>query len=288
MNTPTLPEPSRRRLQAHFGFVKIPFRKNMHAAEMYDSRSQREMAQGLHLWTEIRGLSLVIGPSGVGKSITLRRFLGSLDDARYKVIHLAAVPSTTTGFLRSLSRALDLPMRAHASDLFDQAHKHLSSFSEEQGPHPLLVLDDAEGMSEPLLDLLRRMTSWGLDAEDRFSVLFSGTEQVLRTLRLPSLEPLRTRIGFAHALKPFSLEDTRNYVAFHLNRAGGDAKLLSDDACRRIFHASQGRPRLVNQLCLHVLIAAAVQGIEELSGVFVGSQLAAHPLYDGSAAGASP
>jgi len=284
MNTPTIPEPSKRRLQAHFGFLKVPFRKNMHAAEMYDSRSQREMAQGLLLWSEVRGLSLVTGPPGVGKSITLRRFVAGLDEARWKPVHLQAVPSTPHGFLRSLNRALGLPMRAHASDLFDQAQKQLSSFAEDQGPHPLLVLDDAEGMSEPLLDLLRRITAWGLDAEDRFSVLVSGTEGLLRTLRSPGLEPLRTRIAFAHALKPFSLEDTRNYVAFHLKRAGGDGKLLSDDACRRIFHASQGRPRVINQLCLQVLIAAAVEGIEDLSGTFVATQLAAHPLYDGLSA----
>jgi type II secretory pathway predicted ATPase ExeA len=286
VNTPTIPEHQKRRLQAHFAFTRVPFRKNMHAAEMFDSRSQRELLHGLLLWLEIRGLALVTGESGVGKSITFRRFVQTLDEARFRVIHLTNMPTTTMGFLRSLNRALSLPMRQHAADLFDQAHAHLTAHGDDGGPHPLLVLDDAEGIRPALLDLLRRLTAYSLDAEDRFSVLISGTDALLRTLRDPTLEPFVTRISFASTLKPFSLEDTRNYVTFHVQRAGARDRLFSDDAIRRIFLASQGAPRRVNQLALHVLIQAAVIGQDTIGGDFVATQHAAHPHYD--APGGSP
>lgn len=280
MNTPTIPEHQKRRLQAHFAFSKLPFRKNMYAADMFDSRSQRELLHALVLWLEIRGIAVITGDSGVGKSITFRRFVQTLDEARFRVIHLTNMPTTTMGFLRSLNRALGLPMRQHAADLFDQAHAHLTAHGDDGGPHPLLILDDAEGIRPPLLDLLRRLTAYSLDAEDRFSVLISGTDALLRTLRDPTLEPFVTRIGFASALKPFTLEDTRNYVAFHLQRAGARPGLFSDDAIRRIFQASQGAPRRINQVALHVLIQAAVIGQDAIVGDFVATQLAAHPLYD--------
>ena len=280
MNTPTVPERERQRLHAHFGLAKLPFRKNMYAADMFDSRSQRDLGHGLRYWSEVKGVALVTGASGVGKSITLRRFAQGLDDARYRVVQLPSVPTTTTGFLRSLNRALGLPMRAHASDLFDQAHKHLCAHVEDQAAHPLLILDDVEGMSPELLDIVRRLTAYALDAEDRFSVLITATDEILRTLRHPMLDPLRTRIGFAASLRPFSLEDTRNYVAFHLKKADADPKLFSDDAVRRLFQASQGRPRQINQLALHVLIQAAVVGVETVAGDFFATQLSAHPLFD--------
>jgi type II secretory pathway predicted ATPase ExeA len=72
-----------------------------------------------------------------------------------------------------VNRALDLPMRSHASDLFDQAHKHLTGQRDERAPHSLLVIDNAEGLSIEILDLLRRLTSFALDSEDRFSILLS-------------------------------------------------------------------------------------------------------------------
>ncbi|MDP6107138.1 MAG: AAA family ATPase [Candidatus Brocadiia bacterium] len=279
MNTPTIPKHHKRRLAAHFGFTRLPFRKNMAAADMFDSRSQRDLRAGLLMWTELRGIALVTGYSGVGKSITLRRFLLSLDDARFHVLKFAHLPTTPVGLLRSLCRALDLPMRHHASDLFDAAQAYLAAYQQENGPHPLIVLDDAEGLAVPALDLIRRLTTYDLDAEDRFSILIAATEDILATMRHHVLEPLRSRIGYAQPLRPFSLEDTRNYIQFHLRLADADPKLLSDAAIRHVFQASRGKPRHINQICLYILIQAAIAGLDTIDGDFVAAQIAAHPLY---------
>lgn len=280
MSAQTLSEPLKVRLQAHYALVRIPFRKSLGYDEMFDSRFQRELLHGLQMWSDIRGMALVTGPSGAGKSITVRRFTRSLDEARYRVVHVLHAPTTLHGFLRSINRALDLPMRQHASDLFDQAHRHLTATGVDRGPHPVLVLDDAEAMRPELFDVLRRLTNYALDAEDRFSVLITGTDALLRTLKDPMLEPFNTRLGFASHLKPFNLEDTRNYVAFHLQRAGAKDRLFSDEAIRKLFQASHGTPRRINQLALHVLIQAAVMGLDTVNAEFMQQQLNAHPLYD--------
>jgi len=269
----------RKRLRAHFGFTRMPFHKAMRAAQMYDSISQRELIAGLEMWTEIGGIALLTGPSGVGKSIAIRRFLQGLDDRRFHVVEFSFLPGTVSGFLRSLSRGLGLRMRLHGADLFDAAKQHLASFEETHGPHPLILIDDAEGLSPAVLDTLRRLTTHDLDAEQRFSILLAGTDDVAQTLRLPSLESLRSRVSFAHALRPFTLEDARNYMRFHLERAEVDPAVFSDDACRVLFQNSQGKPRMLNQLALHGLIAAAAQGRDDVDGRFMKQQVAAHPLY---------
>lgn len=275
MNTPTIPFPQKRRLQAHFGFTGMPFRKNMHAHQMFDSRAQRDLVHGLALWAELRGLALVTGDSGVGKSISTRRFVSELDEQRFRVVRVNQMPTTATGFLRSMCRILGLPMRRYAADLFDQIREHLRA----DGPHPLLVLDDAEGMRPEALDLLRRLLCADGDAEDRFSVLLAGTETLLRALAHPELAPLRSRIGFAVQLRPFSLEDTQNYVRYQLQQAGGNVNLLSDDAVRAVFQASQGVPRRVNQLVLYALIQAVVDGRDDIDGRYMSAQIAGHPLF---------
>ena len=277
MTEPTTTQ--RKRLRAHFGFTKTPFHKAMKAGQMYDSQSQRELVAGLEMWTEIGGIALCTGPAGVGKSISLRRFVQSLDERRFHLIQFTYLPGTVNGFLRSMSRALGLRMRLHGADLFDAAREHLAGYEETHGPHPLLLIDDAEGLSVGVFDALRRLTAHDLDAEQRFSILLAGTEEVANTLRMPALESLRSRVAYAHALRPFTLEDTRNYMHFHLQRAEVEPTLLTDDACRKIFHASQGKPRHVNQLALHALIAAAAQGRDAIDGRFMQQMIAAHPLY---------
>jgi type II secretory pathway predicted ATPase ExeA len=281
--TPIEPAGEKRRLKAHFGFSHTPFSKQAWAAHMYDSTSQRELLQGLVLWSDLHGLALVTGQSGVGKSITLRRFVQTLDQARYHVIDFSYVPTTVNGFLRSLNRQLGLPMRGHTSDLFDQAQKHLISREAEQGPHPLVLIDDAEGLTVPVLDVIRRMTCYELDSQDRFSILVSAMDDLLPTLRHPTLDSFRSRIAYAHALKPFAFEDTRNYVRFQLERASANPKLFSDDAVRRIFNASAGFPRKINQLATQALIAATVQGRDTIDGDFIAAIIKDHPLYQTAA-----
>jgi type II secretory pathway predicted ATPase ExeA len=269
----------RRRLRAHFGFARMPFHKAMRAAQMYDSQSQRELVAGLEMWTEVGGLALLTGPTGVGKSISLRRFLHGLDERRFHVVQFSYLPGTVTGFLRSLSRALGLRMRLHGADLFDAACEHLAGFEQAQGPHPLIVIDNAEGLSVPVLDVLRRLTAHDLDAEQHFSLLLAGTDDFARTLQLSALDSLRSRFAYAHVLRAFTLEDSRNYLRFHLERAEVDPAVISDEACRKLFQASQGRPRQLNQLVLNALITAAANGRDTIDGRFMQQTITAHPLF---------
>ena len=274
-----LTEAERRRLRSHFGFSRIPFTKAMRSTMMFDSLGQRELLAGLRMWVELKGIALVTGESGVGKSITMRRFVQGLDDARFAVIDFTYLPSTVTGFLRSLNRKLGLPMRLHGVDLFDQAQSLLVTQESEKGTHPIVVIDDAEGLTVSVIDALRRLTAWQMDQEDRFSLLISGTDELLRTLHHPDLASLRSRVVYAQQLRPFTLEDTRNYIGFHLERADVEIKLFSDDACKRTFQASQGRPRAINQLATQALILAAIHGRDNIDGRFMNELIGKHPLY---------
>lgn len=279
MNTPTIPKAHKRRLQAHFGLSGLPFRKNVSAGQMFDSAAQRQLLQGLALWLEIRGLALVTGPSGAGKSITLRRFVSELPSDRYTVFRFGQIPTTPAGFLRALCRRLELRPRAWVSDMFDAARDCLAGWQERHGTHPVVVMDDAEGMRADTLDLVRRLTAGELDAEDRFSVLLVATERLLITLAEPNLAPLRTRFGYVQALRPFSIEDTRNYVAFHLEHASADPAIFSDDATTALFSVTEGVPRAINQLALQALIQVVVEGRDKVDGRMMKRVIHHHPLY---------
>jgi type II secretory pathway predicted ATPase ExeA len=278
----TLPYANKRRLQAHFGFTGLPFRKGIKAHNMFDSTAQRELSLALHLWTEVRGLALATGPAGVGKSITVRKFVSTLDTKRFLVFRFAQTPMTPSGFLRSFNRLLGLPVRSHSSDLFDQAREHLNRYEEANGTHPLLIFDDAEGMRADTLDLIRRLTNWELDAESRFSALFIGTEAIHQVLRDPLVRSLRGRFAYAAVLRPFSLEDTQNYLRFHLQKAGVQEPLFDEDSMRQIFLVSGGIPRNINQLATQALIQSVVEGRDAVDKSFLSRIISNNPLFSSS------
>jgi type II secretory pathway predicted ATPase ExeA len=267
------------RLRSHFAFSKMPFSKGMLASGMFDSISQRELVHGLKMWTEVRGLCLLTGPSGVGKSISLRRFAQQVDSTRFRIIEFSYLPSTISGFLRSLNRSLGLPMRAYTSDMFDSAQQHLATYEKEHGPHPILLIDDAEGLRTEVLDTIRRLTTYELDSDDKFSLVLSGTDAIIPLLAHSCLASMRSRFLFTTALRPFGFEDTLQYVRFHLKRSDLDPGLFSEAAIKRLFQASQGRPRNINQLAVQAFIQAAVQGVHTIEGDFMNRLVASHPLY---------
>lgn len=269
----------KQRLLSHFGFSKIPFSKYMRALSMYDSKGQKAIREGLAMWLTVGGMALIAGPTGVGKSMVIRRFVNELDNNLYTVYIVPSPPSTVHGFLRFICRCFGLSMKNHSVDLFDAAQKFLVNHQQEKGTHPILILDDAEGLYPDVADVLRRLTTYDLDAEDRFSVLVCGIESLLQVLELGILEPLRTRFSFGYSLKPFGLDDTRSYIQFHLKRAESEFDIFSDDAVNRIFQISKGRPRTINQLCIGMLIKSAIMGNGTIDAPFVKAFVAEHPLY---------
>jgi type II secretory pathway predicted ATPase ExeA len=268
------------RLQSYFGFTKMPFTKYMWATKMFEASCQQELLQGLHFWLETRGIALLYGPAGVGKSITLRRFKADIDQRRFDIFYLFNLRTTPIGFMRSLSRLLALPVLYQQADLFDSLSAFLGHHEERTRKHPIIIFDDGDGLSDQLLELLRLLANFAMDSEDRFSFILSGSPKLAARIRSHQNEPLKQRIGFSHNLRGFTVDDARAYVQFHLDRAEGPAELFTDDAVQIIFNLAKGLPRVINQMALQALIRAAIRQIESIDEKFLKQHVLNNSLFD--------
>jgi general secretion pathway protein A len=241
----------------------------MWSKKMFDASAQRELIDGFHLWLETRGIALLCGPPGVGKSISLRRFKEELDDRRYELFYLFNLRTTPTGFLRSLCRVLGLPILYHQADLFDSISTSLAQYEERNAKHPILIFDDGDALSDTLLELLRS-----------FSFILSGSQKIALRLKQPQNEAFRQRIGFAHTLRGFTIDDARNYIRFHIERSEGPKDLFSEAAVQLIFHFAKGLPRVINQIALQALIRAAVRKVDKIDESFIKQHVLNGSLFD--------
>lgn len=267
-------------LKSYFGFSKVPFTKYMWSKKMFDASAQRELIDGFHLWLETRGVALLCGPPGVGKSISLRRFKEELDDRRYDLFYLFNLRTTPTGFLRSLCRVLGLPILYHQADLFDSISTSLAQYEERSAKHPILIFDDGDALSDILLELLRSLANFAMDSEDRFSLILSGSQKLALRLKQPQNEAFRQRIGFAHTLRGFTIDDARNYIRFHIERSEGPKDLFTEPAAQLIFHFAKGLPRVINQIALQALIRAAVRKVDKIDENFLKQHVLNNALFD--------
>jgi type II secretory pathway predicted ATPase ExeA len=271
----------RTHLTSYFGFSKLPFTKYMWSKKMFDASSQRELIDGLHFWLETRGIALLCGPPGAGKSISLRKFKEELDDRRYDLFYLFNLRITPIGLLRSLCRILALPLLHHQADLFDSISAFLDQYEQRTGKHPIIIFDDGDGLSDPLIELLRSLANFIMDSEDRFSFILSGSQKLALRLKQPQNESFRQRIVFSHSLRAFTIEDARNYIRFHLERAEGPKELFTEGAVQLIFHLAKGLPRVINQIALQALIRAAIRKVDKIDESFLKQQVLNGSLFDG-------
>lgn len=267
-------------LKSFFGFTKMPFSKYMWASKMFEASSQQDLLKGLSLWLQTKGIALIYGPAGVGKSISLRRFKQDLDERRYEIFYLFNTRLTPLGFMRSLSRLLGLPVLYQQADLFDALSEHLGQFEQRSNKHPLIILDDADGLRDELLELLRLLSNFDMDSDDRFSFILSGSHTLAMRIKQAKNEALRQRIGFNHQLSGFTIDDAVSYVHFHLKRAEAPPELFSQNSIKIIFHYAQGLPRVMNQIALQALIRAAISGKNAINAGFLKQHVLTHSLFD--------
>jgi type II secretory pathway predicted ATPase ExeA len=271
----------RAHLTSYFGFSKVPFTKYMWSKKMFDASSQRELIDGLHFWLETKGIALLCGPPGAGKSISLRRFKEELDDRRYDLFYLFNLRITPIGLLRSLCRTLALPVLYHQADLFDSISAFLDQYEQRTGKHPIIIFDDGDGLSDRLIELLRSLGNFAMDSEDRFSFILSGSQKLASRLKQPQNEAFRQRIVFSHTLRAFTIDDARNYVRFHLERCEGPKELFTEGAIQLIFHVAKGLPRVINQVALQAIIRGAIRKVDKIDESFLKQHVLNASLFDG-------
>ncbi len=245
-------------LQKWFKFQKIPFTKYMWASKMFPSRSQLELITGLRYSLEIKGISVAIGPPGVGKSITLRRFKEELPLQEFQIFYLWNMRSSPQGFLRSLCRVFQISPSVYVADMFDALSSHLFSLEENLGKHPILIFDDCDYLTRDVIEYLRLLMNFQMDSEDRFSLVLCGTEVLQAHLKEQANMAFRQRVTYSQTLKPFTADDTRDYIVYHLHRVDAPTELFTDGAVKLIFQYSRGYPRVINQVAIQSLIQAAI------------------------------
>ena len=244
--------------QQFFGFEATPFTKTIAPAAILATPNLKELISRLTLVVKERGIGLVTGDIGSGKSTAVRAFVASLDPNRHIVIQLAAPINSPTALYRSLLLALNQHPPFGATAQIVALRTALADLVTNRKT-PIIVIDEAHLLPTHLIDPLRTLLAAQLDSQSLAALILIGQPDLRRTLLLNTLQAFAQRITIRAHLDPLSLEATLAYIQHHLKVAGlkDGIPLFADDALRRIADYTQGVPRRINQLSTAALIAAA-------------------------------
>lgn len=195
------------------------------------------------------GAALIIGAAGVGKSLLVEvlaeQFAGKMQVARLAGAQLC----TRRALWQSLLFELDLPYRGmDDGELRLELQAHLAPRNGK--PRSLLLLvDEAHALPARLLEELRTLTNISSGGVPLVSIVLAGGPALEERFAEPQLEAFSQRAATRCYLAPLDRSETIQYVRAQLAAAGADAAaMFAPDALGAIFDATDGLPRLINQL----------------------------------------
>ena len=248
------------RLQAHYGFSRSPFRRDLAPQMLHRHTSHGEAVARIGWCVTERALGVITGEVGAGKTVAVRAALAGLDPSRHTIIYLGNPAVGARGLYHGIVTALGGTPRFHKAALIPQTAEALAAEHAERGRNPVLVVDEAHLLDNHQLEAIRLLTNHDMDSGSPFAVVLVGQPTLRHRLRLGVLAALDQRIAVRYTLPGMSPADTADYIGHHTKIAGRSDALFADDAMTLIHNASRGHPRAVNNLALHALTAAFAAG----------------------------
>jgi type II secretory pathway predicted ATPase ExeA len=243
------------RLCAYFGFTRVPFGRDLPPASLFRSGAHQEAVARLTWLIEQRGLGILTGEVGAGKTVAARATTAALEPSRFQVVYFPNPTAGSIGLLTILVSALGGQPCFHRFKLLPQAADALATAEAERGRRLVLIVDEAHLMAPQHMEDLRMLLSAEMDSRAAAAMLLIGQPTLRRRLRQAVYAALDQRVTLRVHLDGMSLEETIAYLRHHLELAGRKDTLFSDDAAAVIQQASKGLPRAVNNLALQALVA---------------------------------
>jgi type II secretory pathway predicted ATPase ExeA len=216
------------------------------------------------------GVGMIVGPSGTGKSllcqVLARQFQKTLQVALLASTHL----DTRRSLLQAILYELNRPYRG-----MDEGELRLTlvdyiTLSDDCSRGIVLLVDEAHHLPLRLLDEIRSLTNLTRDMQPAVRMVLAGSHVLEERFASPKLESFSQRISARCYLEAFQRSETQSYIQNHLSACGGrGAEIFPAETCQMVHKATDGVPRLINQVCDHVMLLAYAAGIRRIEPAHV-------------------
>lgn len=254
--------------ESFFQFSQRPFAAAPTAAAFFPAAASEQARLTLIRCIErAEGPATLIGPAGTGKSLLLQVLARHLE-SRFQIAMLSSARlGTRRALLQNILFALRLPYRdMDEGELRLSLVDHLAP-RDDSAPSEgmLLLIDEAHALPLRLLEEVRLITNIVHAGQSRVRLVLAGNSQLEERLANPKLESFHQRIAARCYLQSLTRDETIGYVQQQIIQAGGVAEsVFTRDALKALHTATDGIPRLLNQVCDHALMLAAAGGQRQL------------------------
>jgi general secretion pathway protein A len=249
-----------------WGLKEQPFGTTPDPAFLYLSPQHEEaFARIKYAILSRKGLAMLIGAVGTGKTTLSRALISQLKNTKHAVV--LNPKNTPTQLLRDIAYEFGFDyVPRYKRDIIVILRKFALEQLQE-GLYLVIILDEAQLLSREALEEIRLLTNWETNKEKLFTIVLIGQPELERKLR--KIPQLNQRIVIRAQLGPLNDRETTEYIAYRLRVAGAPLFPFQPDAVKEIYHYSAGIPRLVNMICDMCLLEGYIRRTKTLTNQIV-------------------
>lgn len=200
------------------------------------------------------GVALVVGETGVGKTLLARVIESNFGDDDLVSIVTASRKFSVKAFFQQLLFGFRQSQTFVGVDETELRLMTLDYLEHAPQKRRIVLIDDAQNLTPRVFDELRMLVDRS-ESPAQLAVALFGTSALEERLNLPQLYPFAQRVVIREWLDVFTRDETERFITTELKRAGANAK-FTRDAKKAVADLSDGSPRVVVQLCDRALFFA--------------------------------
>jgi type II secretory pathway predicted ATPase ExeA len=233
-----------------------PFSNVVDSRFYWNSPQQAEAIVKLKYAIDTRkGLAVVIGNIGTGKTTLARKILEELDEEHYEAALLVIIHSSVSSEWLFKKFAIQLGVQNISDnkvELLGEIYRRLHEINEE-GKRAVVLMDEVQMLnSREIMEEFRGLLNMESSDGKMVNFIFFGLPDLEQVLALD--EPLKQRVAIRIRLNAYSEEDTKDYIQHRMKVAGSITDIFTDNAIATVFKYSHGVPRLINTICDNALL----------------------------------
>lgn len=273
----------------YFELNTSPFGTNPDPAFIYWSKTHENSLAALRYGVMSGAqLTIVSGEIGAGKTTLVRHLLGELPE--WVTIGLVSNAQAGRGeLLHWILMALHIEFGNEPYVLLLERFQNHAVECSAAGRRLILIFDEAQNLSEDMLEELRLLSNINAGGEMLVQVILLGQPQLRGIIRRPSMVQFAQRVGASYHLETLTAAEVPQYIRHRLRKAGAQRDIFEAGACSLIAEATGGVPRLINLLCDLCLAACQENDREsvdtDMAEEVLEASRATHPFQQAERAG---
>ncbi len=247
----------------NLGLEKEPFSTSPDPLFLYRSTAHSAVLNRLEIAIRLRrGLSLILGDVGIGKTTILRALLQEFSNDPDFIFHMILDPDYNSEFqlLESLVKMFKIVPNARTThDYKEEIEKYLFKKGVEENKTIVLLIDEGQKLAANYLEVLRTLLNYETNEYKLLQLTIMSQMELLPKVK--KIKNFYDRVALRYIINPLDEAETGKMINFRLKAAGlaSGRSLFTSEAIRLIFQYSQGYPRKIALVCHNALEELIIQ-----------------------------